>query len=265
MRLRSSQGSRRCRRGLRAGRRGVGTAVAGPDRSGTGAGAASPKPCRSWRGSGGAAQHGTPTRAGAGASTAQSRKSGRTGRVSRGGLQIASRDWRRGLAGRSPEFGATRTCGRDRRPGRLSAAAASSPSIADSDDVVADFDPVAVAQPVRRLQPAVAAVQDRCRSSRRRAASRRHRGSEPRNACPRSVRVGSGQRPVEVLVAADVEPALARDGDAQRAAVRKAGFVLDREAQAPSPLVSRSRPRRSTGLTVTADPSRAARRPSRQP
>ena len=98
------------------------------------------------------------------------------------------------------------------------------------DDVLADRQPVAMAQPMRRLEPAVASIE-------KRAIGRDV--IEPVAAVAvahLAVLAGDvarrvGQGPIEVLIAADIDHALAGHGHAERAAVRQAGFVLDGQRQ----------------------------------
>src|SRR6188768_3213293 len=47
--------------------------------------------------------------------------------------------------------------------------------------------------------------------------------------------VGIGQHPVEILVAPDIEAALARNGNADRAPVGQGGHILDRQTQRHGP------------------------------
>jgi len=100
-------------------------------------------------------------------------------------------------------------------------------------DVLADRQPVAIAQPVRRLQPAVAPIE-------KSAVGRDV--VEPVSAVAvthlamlgRDVARRIGQGPIKVLIAADIDPALAGHGHAERPAVRQAGFVLDGQRKSHS-------------------------------
>src|SRR6185369_4931091 len=111
----------------------------------------------------------------------------------------------------------------------------------DADDVVADLDPVAVAQPVRLADPPRVLVDES-------AVGRDV--AQPVAAVlvadlamlARDHAIGIGQDPVEVLVAADIEAALAADLEAHRPAVRQGGDVLDRQTQRHSTEAPAERP-----------------------
>ena len=98
------------------------------------------------------------------------------------------------------------------------------------DDVVADLDAVTILQPMRICQ-APRVLVDECTVG----------GSiaQPVSAVliadlamlAGDDAAGIGQHPVEILVASDIEAALARNGNADRASVRQAGHILDRKTQ----------------------------------
>jgi hypothetical protein len=91
---------------------------------------------------------------------------------------------------------------------------------------MADFETIAVAQAIGRLHPVLRAV-DKCAVGGDvmqpiGAIAKAHLAMAPRNGAARV-----GQRPVEMLVATNVDASGARDPDAERAAVGQPRLVLN--------------------------------------